>query len=175
MMNNDPNFQKKYVWTLILVGLIVLIGRWKLDGNNSGSNNTIPSADLSTMTPVTTSTPSSPSSSDTNSAAATSSPPVTTAATGKYRNGTYTGQTANAYYGNVQLRITVAGGKISKVDILDYPHDNRTSANINNQVLPMLQKEVLQTQSGPVDAVSGASFTSQAFNTSLGSALSQAN
>lgn len=173
-MNNDPNFQKKYVWTLILVGLILLIGRGKLDGHNSGSNNTILSADLSTTTPTTTSTPtSSSSSSDTNSTPATS-PPATAASSGKYRDGTYTGKTTDAYYGNVQLRVTVAGSKISKVDILDYPHDNRTSSNINNQVLPMLQKEVLQTQSGPVDAVSGASFTSQAFNTSLQSALSQA-
>lgn len=147
-INRDPNFGKKYFWTFVLVGLIILIGRAKLGGGNTNSSNTIPSA---------TSSPSSPSSS-----------------TSKYRNGTFTGTSADAYYGSLQIRVSVANGKISKVDILDYPHDNHTSQNINTQALPLLQKEVLQTQSNVVDAVSGASFTSQAFNQSLQSALSQA-
>ena len=45
---------------------------------------------------------------------------------------------------------------------------------INGQAMPMLTSEAVQVQSANVDIVSGATFTSQAFQQSLGSALAQA-
>lgn len=93
---------------------------------------------------------------------------------GKYVNGTYTGQAADAYYGTVQVQVTVSGGKIADVQFLQYPSDRNTSRYINGQAMPILISEAIQVQSAQVDGVSGASDTSGAFQQSLGSALTQA-
>ncbi len=93
---------------------------------------------------------------------------------GQYRDGTYTGDSVDAYYGNVQVAAVIANGKLADVKILDYPQDRRTSQYINGQALPILVSEAVSAQSGNVDAVSGASETSPAFVRSLNSALAQA-
>jgi len=93
---------------------------------------------------------------------------------GQYKNGTYTGSVADAFYGNVQVQVTVSGGKITDVTFLQHPNDRQTSVIINNQAMPMLTQEAIQAQSASVSGVSGASATSQAFIQSLGDALSQA-
>lgn len=91
-----------------------------------------------------------------------------------YKDGTYTGSAANAYYGNVQVQATIKNGKITDVEFLEYPNDNPNSQNINSQAMPYLKQEAIQAQSSQVDIVSGATLTSQAFAQSLQSALSQA-
>lgn len=91
-----------------------------------------------------------------------------------YKNGQYTGKVVDAYYGNVQVKATVQGGKISDVTFLDYPHDRSNSVRINTIATPMLKSEAIQVQSAQVDTISGATFTSNAFRQSLSSALSQA-
>lgn len=101
--------------------------------------------------------------------------PVATAVrTGKYKDGTYTGSIADAFYGNVQVQVTVSGGNITDVQFLQHPSDRRTSIEINSQAMPMLKQEAIQAQSAQVSGVSGATATSQAFIQSLASALSQA-
>ena len=91
-----------------------------------------------------------------------------------YKNGTFTGQVEDAYYGNVQVQVVIQGGKISNVQFLDYPHDRRTSQEINAQATPWLQQEAIQAQSANVDLISGATLTSQAFVQSLQTALQSA-
>ena len=91
-----------------------------------------------------------------------------------YKDGTYTGSVADAYYGNVQVSVTVSGGKISAVKFLQYPNTHSTSVYINQQVMPYLQQEAIQAQSSNVQIISGATYTSQAFIQSLSAALSQA-
>jgi uncharacterized protein with FMN-binding domain len=93
---------------------------------------------------------------------------------GMYRDGSYTGSISDAYYGYVQVRAIVSGGKLASVDILQYPNDRSTSRYINGQALPYLRQEALQAQSAHVDTISGASDTSAAFRESLGAALSRA-
>jgi len=93
---------------------------------------------------------------------------------GKYKDGEYTGNVEDAYYGNVQVKILISNGKISNVQFLDYPQDRETSVRINSQAMPYLKQEAIQAQSASVDIVSGATNTSQAFIQSLSSALSQA-
>ena len=105
------------------------------------------------------------------------SPPTTVPTAvpqGKYKNGTYTGSVADAFYGNVQVQAVISGGKITDVVFLQYPNDRRTSIEINSQAMPMLKQEAIQTQSAQVDGVSGATATSGAFIQSLSSALQQA-
>ncbi len=93
---------------------------------------------------------------------------------GAYRNGSYTGDAADAYYGTVQVRATVQGGKLSNVEFLQYPSDRGTSVYINGIAMPQLTQEAIAAQSANVDGVSGATATSQAFIQSLASALAQA-
>lgn len=94
--------------------------------------------------------------------------------TGAYKDGSYTGSVIDAFYGNVQVKATISNGKITDVAFLDYPHDRRTSQEINSQAMPILKQEAIQVQSANVDIVSGATATSQAFVESLQSALNQA-
>lgn len=100
--------------------------------------------------------------------------PPAPVSTGAYKNGTYTGKVADAYYGNIQVQAVISGGKITDVIFLQYPNDNRTSQYINSQAAPMLKQEAIQAQSAKVDIISGASASSDAFQVSLADALAQA-
>jgi uncharacterized protein with FMN-binding domain len=94
---------------------------------------------------------------------------------GTYKDGTYTGSVADAFYGNIQVQVTISGGKISNIVFLQYPSDRQTSIQINSQAMPILKQETIQAQSAKVDGVSGATQTSGAFIQSLTSALQQAS
>ena len=100
--------------------------------------------------------------------------PVKVATTGLYKDGQYTGVSANAYYGNIQVQATVSGGKLTDVQFLDYPQDRGTSVRINSYAMPHLRQEAIQAQSANVNTVSGATDSSGAFRQSLTSALAQA-
>jgi uncharacterized protein with FMN-binding domain len=93
---------------------------------------------------------------------------------GQYVDGMYTGSAANAYYGNIQVRATISGGKLTNVTFLQYPNDRSTSRYINQQAMPELKAEAIQAQSASVNGVSGASDSSAAFQQSLADALAQA-
>ena len=127
-----------------------------LTSSNTGSSSSAGKANLSTAT---------------TSAPATSSPQTSSSA---YRDGTYTGASEDAYYGNVQVAVTVSGGKITNVKFLQYPDTHSTSVYINQQAMPYLQQETIQSQNANVQIISGATFTSQAFIQSLQTALNKA-
>jgi len=92
-----------------------------------------------------------------------------------YRDGVYTGKSEDAYYGNVEVEVTIKDGRISDVKVLDFPQDRKTSEQINGLAVPQLVYEALQVQSAGVDVVSGATQTSKAFIRSMETALSQAS
>lgn len=94
--------------------------------------------------------------------------------TGMYKDGTYTGNVADAYYGNIQVRTYIKNGKINDVQFLQHPNDRQTSVEINSNAMPILKSEAIQAQSANVDIISGATQTSQAFIESLASTLAQA-
>lgn len=96
------------------------------------------------------------------------------ASTVSYKDGSYTGKSSDAFYGYVQVRAIITGGRLSDVTILNYPQDRDNSVEINNAALPRLKQEAIQIQSAQVDGVSGATDTSQAFEESLADALTQA-
>jgi len=106
----------------------------------------------------------------------TSSPNPTAPPTpqGKFKNGSYTGDPADAFYGTIQVRATISNGTLTDVTFLQYPNDRRTSIAINSQAMPMLRSEAIAAQSGNVDIISGASDSSRAFVQSLTSALVKA-
>ncbi len=100
--------------------------------------------------------------------------PAPSVQTGQYRDGVYTGSSVDAYYGSVQVQVSVSGGRLADVQFLQYPSDRATSNRINTRAMSQLRGEAIANQSAPVDVVSGATETTGAFNQSLASALSQA-
>lgn len=99
---------------------------------------------------------------------------TSTNSTTSYKDGTYTGTSEDAFYGNVQLSATISGGRITGINFLSYPNDSPNSQDINSQAMPLLKQEALKAQSAHVDVISGATMTSQAFAKSLQAALNQA-
>jgi uncharacterized protein with FMN-binding domain len=100
-------------------------------------------------------------------------PPPTAKA--MYKDGNYTGNVDYVYYGNVQVSVAISGGKITDVKFLQFPNEHSTSVYINNQAMPYLRQEAIQSQNpNKVQIISGATFTSQGFIESLKSALSKA-
>ncbi|HUC87656.1 MAG TPA: FMN-binding protein [Candidatus Binatia bacterium] len=104
-----------------------------------------------------------------------STPTINTTPSSQYKDGTYTGSVANAFYGNVQVQAVIQNGKITSVSFLQSPDENPNSIYVNQQATPYLKQEAIQAQSSKVSIVSGATFTSQAFIQSLANALSQAS
>ena len=103
-------------------------------------------------------------------------PVPTQAATtnGQAGDGTYTGTKIRTVYGDVQVKVTVNGNKITDVQPLTLPSDRARSAYISQVAGPMLRSEALQAQNANIDIVSGATYTSDAYAQSLQSALQQA-
>ena len=85
-----------------------------------------------------------------------------------------TGSVASTRWGPVQVSITVTDGKITAVDVPQYPTGNGKDRQINASALPILTKETLSAQSADIDMVSGATVTSEGYVQSLQSALDQA-
>ena len=112
------------------------------------------------------------------SGAGASSPPAApsggsgAAAAGGVRS--VTGTAANTRYGPVQVKVTLDGTKITKIDVVEYPSHDRRDQEINSYALPLLNQEAIDAQSAAIDVVSGATFTSQGYTSSLQSALDQA-
>lgn len=77
-------------------------------------------------------------------------------------------------YGNVQVKVTIKGGKLTRVTFLDLPYGDPTSQSISDQVAPILAQQAISAQSAQVSGVAGASFTSEAYRQSLQSALDKA-
>lgn len=82
-----------------------------------------------------------------------------------------TGDAIQTRYGPVQVEITLTGGKLTAVDVLQVPQDNPKDQQINDYAVPILNQEALTAQSASIDSVSGATYTSQGYTSSLQSAL----
>ncbi|BCY09485.1 hypothetical protein L3i22_045730 [Actinoplanes sp. L3-i22] len=78
-------------------------------------------------------------------------------------------------WGDVQVTITVANGKITDVAVPVYPSENGRDQEINAYALPVLRQETLTAQSAGIDTVSGATVTSNGYLESLQSALDAAH
>lgn len=103
-------------------------------------------------------------------AAATAAPATSSSATST----TVTGDAAQTRWGPVQVQLTVSGGKVTAVDVLQQPDENHKDQEINARALPILVQETLSAQSAQIDVVSGATYTSDGYTSSLQSALDQA-
>ncbi|MFI8835538.1 FMN-binding protein [Streptomyces afghaniensis] len=92
---------------------------------------------------------------------------------GQAQTQTLTGSVAQTQYGPVQVRITVAGGKITKAEAVQAPKGGR-SDQITSSSVPRLNQAAVAAGNAQIDAVSGATYTSAGYKQSLQSALDQA-
>jgi uncharacterized protein with FMN-binding domain len=87
---------------------------------------------------------------------------------------TVTGEVASTQWGPVQVALTVDGGRITEVEVPQYPDGNPKDSEINGYALPTLIQETLDAQGSDIAMVSGATVTSTGYLQSLQSALDQA-
>jgi uncharacterized protein with FMN-binding domain len=82
-------------------------------------------------------------------------------------------QQLNGGLGDIQVKVTAANGKITSVGMAQMNLHGPQSQQISSNVIPQLEQQVLASNGGPIHGVSGATYTSQAFATSLQAALNQ--
>jgi uncharacterized protein with FMN-binding domain len=119
---------------------------------------------------------SRPAAVPTNTATATATPSATaTPGTPKPKaSRTVTGKDVLTRFGDVQVAITLKNGRITDVKPVTLPSDRPRSQYISEQASPILRSEVLAAQSARINLVSGATYTSDAWATSVQSAIDQA-
>ncbi len=130
--------------------------------------------EAATSTPTKKATPSksaAPNNSQTQTPATTPTK-ATVAPVAKAVSGTFTGDSIDVRYGFVQVKITVENGKITDAQAVQAPsgrNDRWTQMSV-----PVLRQRTLEAQSANISGVTGASFTSYGWYTSLVSALAKA-
>jgi hypothetical protein len=82
-----------------------------------------------------------------------------------------TGHVATTVYGPVQIQLIMRNSKIVKVAVLQQPMNTTNDIQIGDFAFPKLISETLTAQTAKIDAVSGASYTSEGYIKSLQSAL----
>lgn len=148
------------LWLFSTIAALVLLFSYRTSTTGSGSGPAIAAAPA-TRHPTTT-----PPSTAPRHGSPSKQPPAAK---------TYTGDTAATRWGDVQVAITVTNGKITAVKVPVHPHENGRDREINAQALPILVQETLAAQSANIDAVSGATVTSNGYLQSLQSALDAAH
>jgi uncharacterized protein with FMN-binding domain len=115
------------------------------------------------------------------SAFAAGTPTASAAAPGKAKakprataTRTITGAAETTMYGPMQVKVTLAGTRITNVAVVQETNDGQESQQIDSFAIPKLTAETLAAQSARIDTVSGATTTSAGYIGSLQSALDQA-
>jgi len=151
--------KKIVLWFMSTVTVMVLLFGY----HTSTSSTSVASAQSSAIAPVASGAGTTSGSSSSGSSAS-----------GTSTSTTFTGDSASTRWGPVQVEITVAGGTVTDVSVVDYPDNNGKDQQINARALPVLVQETLDAQSADIDMVSGATVTSDGYVESLQSALDQA-
>ncbi|WP_151476771.1 FMN-binding protein [Streptomyces albicerus] len=86
---------------------------------------------------------------------------------------TLTGDVVKTQYGNVQVRVTMSGGKITSAAAVQAPSGGR-STEVSSNAVPKLNQAAIAASTADIDAVSGATYTSGGYKESLQSALDNA-
>jgi uncharacterized protein with FMN-binding domain len=155
---------QKIIIAIVLLAAIGGFAYW-----NSTKSGATPVATTTTNAGSDTTNPAA-NGTDTTSSGSTG----TTAGTASYKDGTYNGSVADAFYGKLQVAAVISNGKLTDVTFLQYPNDQKESQQVNGRSNPILKSEAIAAQSAKVDIVSGATQSSEAFQQSLGVALAAA-
>jgi uncharacterized protein with FMN-binding domain len=149
------------------VGLVLLLS-FKTH-TQTAATGTSPAAALGSPSPGPSGTTGSTGTGSTGGGTAGQTAPASTGAAK-----TVTGAAWPTIYGPVQVRVTVKAGKLSAVTAVEYPTDTPRDYQINSFAIPQLNSEAVAAGSAHIDAVSGATYTSQGYLGSLQSALDKA-
>jgi len=90
-------------------------------------------------------------------------------------DGNWTGASSITRWGPVQVAITVSGGKITAASAPLSPSEDPRSVSINRIAIPKLVQSTLTAQNANVNAVSGATYTSESYKISLQSAIDKSH
>ena len=138
--------KSRQVWANSLIAVSALAGAVVVTGHftNSTANVSLPVASAST----------------------TSSAGTGSTTTGK--SGTATSDAIPYQFGQVQVSVTEANGKITAID-----YSNSTASNGRDKAFPYLVQYAIQAQGTNFANLSGATYTTDAFKQALTSALSK--
>ena len=146
---------------------------------SASTSKPVPGASRATVA-VPTSQATNQSSAGSNSTPAVTAGPTTaattapTAAPTKGVTGSFDGTTVQMKYGPVQVRVVYSNGKITDIVALQTPTADSRSVQIAQRAVPILRSEALSAQSAKINTVSGATYTSDGYKTSLQSAIDKA-
>ncbi len=82
-----------------------------------------------------------------------------------------TGRLEQYGYGQLSVRVTMSGGHITKAAVATLQTADTYSQQLAAQAIPILEREVLSAQSARIHALTGATYTSEAYAYSVQSAL----
>jgi len=117
--------------------------------------------------------PSAPAASSGTSPVARSSaaPPAGPPAAAGGGTRSVTGAVEQFGYGELAVRVTVTGSRITNVTVPALQTAEPFSRQLSEQAIPLLKSQVLAADGASINGVSGATFTSEAYATSLQAAL----
>lgn len=172
---NSRSWRGTVLFTVILVVMGATVGL-KLYG--LGDEVTTASSSVHSTAPGTGSTTTgsgtgSSSTSSSDSAASSTPTPSPSASSSSSATKTITGSAVDTRYGAVQVQVTFSGSTITALKTLQAPDRDGRDVEINSQALPLLEQEVLASQSANIDTVSGATYTSEGYIQSVQSAIDQ--
>ena len=84
-----------------------------------------------------------------------------------------TGASEQYGYGVLAVKVTVIGSKITNTQVVGLQTAESYSQQIADQAIPYLRSQALAAQSANINGISGATYTSEAYATSLQSALNK--
>jgi uncharacterized protein with FMN-binding domain len=119
---------------------------------------------------LTSASSSSASTNKSSAAAATATTAKTTVSTAETTRSAV-GSDIQYQYGDVEVKVTMTGSKITDVTVAKADVYDSRSESIDQYALPELRSQALSAQSAHIDGVSGASYTSAAYEQSLQSAI----
>jgi uncharacterized protein with FMN-binding domain len=147
------------------------------NGATSTSASASASSSPSTQTtksskPVATKKATAQATASATSSASPTADATTAAAAPAAKSGTFTGPAIFVNYGTVQVKITVANGKITDAVAVQAPSGRND--RYTNMAVPILKQQTLAAQSANIKGASGASYTSYGWFKSLQGALADA-
>ncbi len=90
-------------------------------------------------------------------------------------SGAVTGSVVPYGYGELATRVAIRGGRITGVSVPVLKTAEQFSQELADRAIPVLRHEVLAAQSARIQAVSGATYTSEAYAQSVQAALDKAH
>ena len=157
---------------ILLVGWNVGTANGKTVSSTTAAGTTT-STTLGTTSSGTTGSGTTSGTTSSGTTSGTTSSGTTSSGTTSGATGTYTGTTKSDRWGTITVTVTLVNGKITDITYKTTVGDNR-SAQIEARSIPVLKAAVLAANSTDVSTVSGATYTTKKYLSSLQSALDQA-